>query len=136
MILFFTSVICLVKKQIISKTFWCYKMLYIETYYLLTYIMESFKQLISSSTPVLVDFYADWCSPCKTMSTILVKVKEIQSDRIRIIKINVDKNRATALHYSIQSVPTLMIFKDGKQLWRQSGVVGADELNRIIDMFK
>lgn len=98
--------------------------------------MESFKQLISSSTPVLVDFYADWCSPCKTMSTILVKVKEIQSDKIRIIKINVDKNRATALRYSIQSVPTLMIFKDGKQLWRQSGVVGADELNRIIDMFK
>lgn len=98
--------------------------------------MESFKQLISSSTPVLVDFYADWCNPCKTMSGILINVKEIQADKIRIIKINVDKNRAIALKYSIQSIPTLMIFKDGKQLWRQSGVIGCDELNRIIDMFK
>ena len=98
--------------------------------------MESFKQLISSSTPVLVDFYADWCSPCKTMSAVLVKVKEVQADNIRIIKINVDKNRSTALKYSIQSIPTLMIFKDGKQLWRQSGVVSEGELNRIIDMFK
>ena len=98
--------------------------------------MESFKQLISSPTPVLVDFYADWCNPCKTMSAILVRIKELQADHIRIIKINVDKNRSTAMKYSIQSIPTLMIFKDGKQLWRQSGVVGEDELNRIIEMFK
>lgn len=98
--------------------------------------METFRELITSSTPVLVDFYADWCNPCKTMSSILVNVKEAQADNIRIIKVNVDKNRETALKYSIQSIPTLMIFKDGKQLWRQSGVVSSDELNRIIDMFK
>lgn len=98
--------------------------------------MESFKQLIFSSTPVLVDFYADWCNPCKTMSAILVNLKATQAEKIRIIKINVDKNREVALKYSIQSIPTLMIFKNGKQLWRQSGVVSEDELNRIIDMFK
>lgn len=97
--------------------------------------MESFKELIFSSTPVLVDFYADWCNPCKTMSAVLVKVKAMQADKIRIIKINVDRNRELAVRYSIQSIPTLMIFKDGKQLWRQSGVVTENELNRIIDMF-
>ena len=98
--------------------------------------METFKDLISSTTPVLVDFYADWCQPCKTMSSILVKVKEAQADSIRIIKVNVDKNRNTALKYSIQTIPTLMIFKDGKQLWRQSGVISLNELNKIIEMFK
>ena len=97
--------------------------------------MESFKQLINSSTPVLVDFYADWCQPCKMMSSILVKVKEFQADKIRVIKINVDKNRSVALKYSIQSIPTLMIFKNGKQLWRQSGVITEGELNRIIQLF-
>lgn len=98
--------------------------------------METFKDLISSSTPVLVDFYAEWCHPCKTMSSILVKVKEVQNTNLRIIKVNVDNNRETALRYSIQTIPTLMIFKNGKQLWRQSGVISADELNKIIDMFK
>lgn len=98
--------------------------------------MESFKELLNSSTPVLVDFYADWCNPCKTMSSILVNVKAAQADNIRIIKINVDTNRDVALKYSIQSIPTLMIFKAGKQLWRQSGVIGEDELNRIIEMLK
>lgn len=98
--------------------------------------MESFKDVISSSKPVLVDFYADWCQPCKTMSAILVQVKEIQNNAIRIIKLNVDKNRETALKYSIQTIPTLMIFKDGKQLWRQSGVISVNELNKIIEMFK
>ena len=98
--------------------------------------METLKDLIYSSTPVLVDFYADWCQPCKTMASVLLSVKKIQSDQIRIIKINVDKNKSTALKYSIQSIPTLMIFKNGKQLWRQSGVISSNELNRIIDMFK
>lgn len=98
--------------------------------------METFKELISSSTPVLVDFYADWCNPCATMSAILVNIKQTQADAIRIIKINIDKNRDTALRYSVQSIPTLMIFKDGKQMWRQSGVIGEEELNKIIEMFK
>ena len=98
--------------------------------------METLKDLINSPIPVLVDFYADWCLPCKTMSSTLLEVKKVQSDNIRIIKINVDKNRPTALKYSIQSIPTLMIFKNGKQVWRQSGVLSSNELNRIIDMFK
>lgn len=98
--------------------------------------METFKDLLNSSTPVLVDFYADWCLPCKTMSSELLEVKKVQADNIRIIKINVDKNRPTALKYSIQSIPTLMIFKNGKQVWRQSGVLSSSDLNRIIDMFK
>ena len=98
--------------------------------------MESFAELISSPTPVLVDFYATWCMPCKMMVPILQKVKETQGNNIRIIKIDIDKNNSIATHYSIQSVPTLMIFKGGKQLWRQSGVINANELNKIIALFK
>lgn len=99
--------------------------------------MESFHELISSSeTPVLVDFFAEWCGPCKTMSPILKQVKDMQGDKVRIIKVDVDKNNALAMQYSIQSVPTLMIFKKGKQVWRQSGVINAGELNKIVEMFK
>lgn len=99
--------------------------------------MESFHELISSSeTPVLVDFFAEWCGPCKTMSPILKQVKDMQGDKVRIIKVDVDQNNALAMQYSIQSVPTLMIFKKGKQLWRQSGVINAGELNKIVEMFK
>lgn len=98
--------------------------------------MESFTGLISSPTLVLVDFFAAWCMPCKMMVPILQKVKDIQGDSIRIIKIDIDKNSSIAARYSIQSVPTLMIFKEGKQLWRQSGVINAEELNKIIALFK
>lgn len=99
--------------------------------------MKSFHELISSSeTPVLVDFFAEWCGPCKAMSPILKQVKDMQGDKVRIIKVDVDKNNALAMQYSIQSVPTLMIFKRGKQVWRQSGVINAGELNKIVEMFK
>lgn len=99
--------------------------------------MESFHELITSSdTPVVVDFFAEWCGPCKSMSPILKQVKDIQGDKVRIVKVDVDKNKALAMQYSIQSVPTIMIFKNGKQLWRQSGVINASELNKIIEMFK
>lgn len=99
--------------------------------------MESFHELISSSeTPVLVDFFAEWCGPCKAMSPILKQVKDMQGDKVRIIKVDVDKNNTLAMQYSIQSVPTLMIFKRGKQVWRQSGVINAGELNKIVEMFK
>lgn len=99
--------------------------------------METFHELISSSdVPVIVDFFAEWCGPCKTMSPILKQVKDMQGDKVRIIKVDVDKNNALAMQYSIQSVPTLMIFKNGKQLWRQSGVINANELNKIVEMFK
>lgn len=99
--------------------------------------METFHELISSSdVPVIVDFFAEWCGPCKTMSPILKQVKDMQGDKVRIVKVDVDKNNALAMKYSIQSVPTLMIFKNGKQMWRQSGVINAGELNKIVEMFK
>ena len=99
--------------------------------------MESFNELISSSdVPVIVDFFAEWCGPCKTMSPILKQVKDMQGDKVRIVKVDVDKNNALAMQYSIQSVPTLMIFRNGKQMWRQSGVINASELNKIVEMFK
>lgn len=98
--------------------------------------METFAELISSPIPVLVDFFAEWCGPCKSMGPILKKVKDIQGDSMRIVKIDVDKNRHLAMKFSIQSVPTLMIFKNGRQMWRQSGVINASELNKIIEMFK
>ncbi|MBM6888963.1 Thioredoxin-M [uncultured Bacteroides sp.] len=99
--------------------------------------METFHELISSSdVPVIVDFFAEWCGPCKTMSPILKQVKDMQGDKVRIVKVDVDKNNALAMQYSIQSVPTLMIFKNGKQMWRQSGVINAGELNKIVEMFK
>ena len=99
--------------------------------------METFYELISSSdVPVIVDYFAEWCGPCKTMSPILKQVKDMQGDKVRIIKVDVDKNNALAMQYSIQSVPTLMIFRNGKQMWRQSGVINAGELNKIVEMFK
>lgn len=99
--------------------------------------METFHELISSSdVPVIVDFFAEWCGPCKTMSPILKQVKDMQGDKVRIVKVDVDKNNALAMQYSIQSVPTLIIFKNGKQMWRQSGVINAGELNKIVEMFK
>lgn len=99
--------------------------------------METFNELISSSdVPVIVDFFAEWCGPCKTMSPILKQVKDMQGDKVRIVKVDVDKNNALTMQYSIQSVPTLMIFKNGKQMWRQSGVINAGELNKIVEMFK
>lgn len=99
--------------------------------------METFYELISSSdVPVIVDFFAEWCGPCKTMSPILKQVKDMQGNKVRIVKVDVDKNNALAMQYSIQSVPTLMIFKNGKQMWRQSGVINAGELNKIVEMFK
>lgn len=99
--------------------------------------METFNELISlSGVPVIVDFFAEWCGPCKTMSPILKQVKDMQGDKVRIVKVDVDKNNALAMQYSIQSVPTLMVFKNGKQMWRQSGVINAGELNKIVEMFK
>lgn len=97
--------------------------------------METFKDVISGDQPVLVDFFATWCQPCKVMHPILGQVKEVLGDKIRIIKVDVDKYGVTANQYGIQSVPTLMLFRRNEVLWRTSGVVQKSELLATIDPF-
>ena len=94
--------------------------------------MASFGSIIESKTPVLIDFHAEWCGPCKMVSPILSELKGEMGDQIKLIKIDVDKNQAIAAKYQIKGVPTLMIFKDGKLLWRQSGVVPIENLRAEI----
>jgi len=95
--------------------------------------MEKFNKLINSNKPILVDFFAEWCGPCKTMAPILKDVKASLGDTATIIKVDVDKNQEAANAYQIRSVPTLVLFKNGKIIWKQSGVVPAQELIRLIN---
>jgi len=97
--------------------------------------MASFNELIAQKVPVLVDFKADWCGPCKMMTPILKEVKHQLKEDIKIIKIDVDKNKSVAATYQVRGVPTLILFKDGKQVWRQSGVVQANQLVPLIKSY-
>ena len=97
--------------------------------------METFNDVINCGQLVLVDFFATWSQPRKMMHPILEEVKNVLGDRIRIIKVDVDKYGATASQYRIQSVPTLMLFRNGEVLWRTSGVVGKAELLATLDPF-
>ena len=97
--------------------------------------MAKFSEIIHQEKPVLVDFFAEWCGPCKMMSPILKQVKDVLGDKVSIIKINVDKNQSLASKYQVKGVPTFMVFKEGKQLWRQSGVIQTKELVEIIKRF-
>lgn len=97
--------------------------------------MASFKDMIASDKPILVDFSAEWCGPCRMMPPILKKVKEALGDKVTIIKIDIDKNPSAANAYKVQSVPTLMVFKNSETKWRQSGVVAAKELEQILNRF-
>ena len=94
--------------------------------------MSKFQELISQGKPVLVDFFAEWCGPCKMQAPILEDLKKRVNDQATIIKIDVDKNQGVAAKYGIRSVPTLMIFKNGEIKWKQSGVFPAEELERLI----
>ena len=93
----------------------------------------SFDELINKEQPVLVDFFATWCGPCQTLAPILKQVKESVGEKVSIIKIDVDKNEMVASRFQVRGVPTLILFKNGRQLWRQSGVVTKDELVRILN---
>ena len=94
--------------------------------------MSKFSELINQDKPVLVDFFAEWCGPCKMMSPILKEVKDSLGDSVAIIKIDVDKNQELAAKYQVKGVPTLLLFKQGKQVWRQSGLVQKNDLLSIL----
>lgn len=93
---------------------------------------DSFNKIINSEKPVLVDFFGTWCGPCQTLAPILEHVKVSLADSISIIKIDVDKNQNLAAQYQIRGVPTMILFQNGKQLWRQSGVLSREEIIKII----
>ncbi len=93
--------------------------------------METFSQIINDEKPVLVDFFAEWCGPCKMMAPELKKFAGENKD-IRVLKVDIDKNPASANEFNVQGVPTLILFKKGKVLWRQSGAMSAQQLSATI----
>ncbi len=94
--------------------------------------MSSFENIINSEKPVLIDFSAEWCGPCKMLAPILKQVKDSLGDRITIIKIDVDKNQVLASKYQVRGVPTMVLYQNGIQLWRQSGVLTKDQIIKTI----
>lgn len=94
--------------------------------------MSNFSEIINKDQPVLVDFFATWCGPCQTLAPILKQVKDELGDSVSILKIDVDKNQAIAAQFQVRGVPTMLLFKNGKQLWRQSGVLSKNDLISVI----
>lgn len=97
--------------------------------------MANFKDIIQSDEPVLVDFFAEWCGPCKMMKPELEKLAKKMDGKARILKIDIDKNPKVASHYKIQGVPTLMVFQNGQIKWRQSGYQNAQQLSNVIEKY-
>jgi thioredoxin 1 len=93
---------------------------------------SSFNNIINSEKPVLIDFFATWCGPCHALAPVLKEVKDSLGNRISIIKIDVDKNQEIASTYQVKGVPTMILFQNGKQLWRQSGVLTKDQILKVI----
>lgn len=96
---------------------------------------SSFNTIINSKTPVLIDFFADWCGPCKMLAPILKQVKDDLGEDIKIIKIDVDENQLLAAKYQVRGVPTMLLFKSGKQVWRQSGVLQKDQIISVVKQY-
>lgn len=92
-----------------------------------------FHQLIQSSTPVLVDFYADWCGPCKAMNPVIQEVARTTKGKARVIKVNIDQSQAAAMKYNVSAVPTLILFKNGQAIWRHSGMIDKNSLVNVIE---
>ncbi|MCQ2256250.1 MAG: thioredoxin [Bacteroidaceae bacterium] len=97
--------------------------------------MEKFNDIINSGQLTLVDFFATWCGPCKQMHPVLEQLKQELGDSIRIVKLDVDKNEALAAAYRIQSVPTLLLFRSGQVVWRQSGALRLNDLKAVINQY-
>lgn len=97
--------------------------------------MSKFNEVINSNQPVLVDFFAEWCSPCKMLAPVLKEISSEVDGKARIIKVDIDKNPVAASKYGVQSVPTLIIFKNGEIKWRQSGVLPKHQLLEVISKF-
>lgn len=97
--------------------------------------MESFDKIIGSETPVLVDFYADWCGPCKAMSPAIQEVGKEVEGKARVIKVNIDRNQTAAMQYNVRAVPTFIIFKQGQPVWRHSGMIDKNTLERQLLAF-
>ena len=95
----------------------------------------NFNSIINSDTPVLVDFFAEWCQPCKVQSPILHEIAREQQGKLRVIKIDVDKNQEIAARFQIRSVPTLALFKNGTLVWKNSGVMSKQQLNEIVKTY-
>jgi len=97
--------------------------------------METFRQVIEGPVPVLVDFYATWCQPCKMMHPVLEQLKQTVGDRVRIVKLDVERNPQLAQAYGVQAVPTLLLFHEGELVWRQSGAQSKADLMALLDPF-
>lgn len=108
---------------------------FLPCYFKIFCVMDNLKELISGDKPVLVDFFAVWCGPCKMMHPILDELKKTLGEKAHIVKIDIDNpaNRRFVVEHNVRSVPTLVVFKNGSVVWRQSGVVPAEQLEQVIN---